>query len=352
MSGWKDNIRQVVPYVPGEQPKIKNIVKLNTNECPYPPSPAVEKAVADYAKSDLRKYPSIACAELKDALKKTYPVTDDMLFLGNGSDEVLALCFMTFFNSEKPVLFPDITYSFYDVWCDLYNIKYKRVPLNENFEIVPEDYFVENGGIVIANPNAPTSIFMPLESIENILSRNRDVIVIIDEAYIDFGGSSAVSLLEKYDNLVVVQTFSKSRALAGMRVGYAMAGKELVDALEAVKNSFNSYTLNSLSQAAAAAAANDIDYWQDCCNKIKATRQRLIKELDALGFDTLPSSANFIFTANKNIDAKSLFEYLREKGIVVRYFNKPRINDRLRITIGTDEEVNRLLDEIKNYIKR
>lgn len=352
MSGWQDNIRRVVPYVPGEQPKIKNIVKLNTNECPYPPSPAVKTALAQYPESDLRKYPSFVCGELKAALEKTYPVTDDMLFLGNGSDEVLALCFLTFFNSDKPVLFPDITYSFYDVWCDLYNIKYKRIPLNADFEITPDDYFGENGGIVIANPNAPTSIYMPLDNIERILSKNRNSIVIIDEAYIDFGGESAVTLLDKYDNLVIVQTFSKSRALAGIRVGYAMACRELISALEAVKNSFNSYTLNSLSQAAAAAAANDTEYWTECCNKIKATRKRLVNELDALGFDTLPSSANFIFTSNKNLNAKALFEYLRENGIIVRYFDKPRINDRLRITVGTDEEVDSLIKAVKNFISQ
>ncbi len=352
MSSWKDNIRKVVPYVPGEQPKIKNIVKLNTNECPYPPSPAVEKAIAEQSKNDLRKYPSITCGELKTALEKIYPVTDDMLFLGNGSDEVLALCFMTYFNSSKPVLFPDITYSFYDVWCDLYNIRYTRVPLDEGFKIRPEDYYGENGGIIIANPNAPTSIYMPLESITDILDHNRDVIVIIDEAYIDFGGISAVSLLEKYDNLVVVQTFSKSRALAGIRVGYAMANKELIAALEAVKNSFNSYTINSLSLAAATAAANDTVYWQDCCSKIKVTRERLIQQLDALGFDTLPSSANFIFTSNKNINAKELFEYLRKSGIIVRYFDKPRINDRLRITVGTDEETDKLIACIKSYLSK
>ncbi|MBR6400469.1 MAG: histidinol-phosphate transaminase [Firmicutes bacterium] len=350
MSTWQDKIRQVVPYVPGEQPQIKDIIKLNTNECPYPPSPQVKKAIAEYDESQLRKYPSFACRELKAALRKTYPVTDDMLFLGNGSDEVLALCFLTFFNSDKPVLFPDITYSFYDVWCDLYNIKYKTVPVNDKFEIVPQDYFGENGGIVIANPNAPTSICMPLESIEEILRHNRDVIVIVDEAYIDFGGVSAVSLLDRYDNLAVVQTFSKSRALAGIRVGYAMAGKPLIDALEAVKNSFNSYTLNSLSQAAAAAAANDTKYWQECCGKIKATRTRLIGELSALGFDTLPSSANFIFTTNKDINAAELFEYLRSKGVIVRYFNKPRISGYLRISIGTDAETDRLVQEIKAFL--
>ena len=350
MKLWEDKIRQVVPYVPGEQPQIKNIVKLNTNECPYPPSPMVEKAIREYNTAELRKYPSFVCRELKAALRKTYPVTDDMLFLGNGSDEVLALCFMTFFNSDKPVLFPDITYSFYDVWCDLYNIKYKRVPVNEKFEITPEDYFGENGGIVIANPNAPTSICMPLESIERILQNNRNVIVIVDEAYIDFGGESAVSLLDKYDNLVVVQTFSKSRALAGIRVGYAMAGKELVDALEAVKNSFNSYTLNSLSQTAAAAAANDAEYWEDCRKKIMATRARMINELSELGFETLPSSANFIFTTNKNVKAAELFEFLRSKGVIVRYFNKPRISEYLRITVGTDEEADRLIEEVKNFI--
>lgn len=350
MNLWQDKIRKVVPYVPGEQPQIADIVKLNTNECPYPPSPKVAEAIAGYNKDDLRKYPSIACTQLKDALMKSYPVNSDQLFLGNGSDEVLALCFQTFFNSQKPVLFPDVTYSFYDVWCDLYNIPYKRIPLDDSFNIVPEDYFGDNGGIVITNPNAPTSIYMGLDKIEAILEHNRDVIVIVDEAYIDFGGRSAVSLLRKYDNLAVVQTYSKSRALAGMRVGYAMACKELIDALEAVKNSFNSYTLNSISQAAATAAALDTEYFDSCRNKIIKTRERLIAELDKLGFDTLPSSANFIFTTNKNLDAKKLFEYLRSKGVIVRYFNKPRIDSYLRITVGTDKEVDRLLDEIRNFI--
>ena len=309
------------------------------------------KAIREFNTSDLRKYPSILCAELRSALTKSYPVGAENLFLGNGSDEVLALCFQTFFNSEKPILFPDVTYSLYDVWCELYNIPYKRIPLDKDFRIVPEDYYGNNGGIVITNPNAPTSIYMDIEYIEKILENNRDVIVIVDEAYIDFGGRSAVCLLGKYSNLVVVQTYSKSRALAGIRVGYAMACRELIEALEAVKNSFNSYTLNSLSQAAAAAAALDNEYFESCVNKIKNTRQRLINELDKLGFETLPSSANFIFTANKNIEAKELFAYLRSKGVIVRYFDKPRINDRLRITVGTDKEIDRLLTEIKNFIK-
>ena len=350
MKLWQDKIRKVVPYVPGEQPKIKDIVKLNTNECPYPPSPMVEKAIKEFDTKELRKYPSIEFTELKAALSAYYKVGSEQLFLGNGSDEVLAICFQTFFNSDKPVLFPDVTYSFYDVWCDLYNIPYKRVPLDESFNIIPSDYYGENGGIVIANPNAPTSVYMPLSSIEDILEHNKDVIVIIDEAYIDFGGESAVSLLDKYDNLCVVQTYSKSRALAGMRVGYAMSNKDLVFALEAVKNSFNSYPLDSIAQAAATAAALDTAYFDECRNKIINTRQRLIAELDKLGFTTLPSSANFIFTTYKNQNAKPLFEYLRSKGVIVRYFNKPRIDAYLRITVGTDSETDRLLAEIKNFI--
>ncbi|MBQ9604613.1 MAG: histidinol-phosphate transaminase [Firmicutes bacterium] len=350
MKLWQDKIKKVVPYVPGEQPKIENIVKLNTNELPYPPSPMAQKAIREFDANNLRKYPSITFTELKAALSDVYGVGAEQLFLGNGSDEVLALCFQTFFNSDKPVLFPDVTYSFYDVWCDLYGIPYKRVPLDEGFNIVPSDYFGENGGIVIANPNAPTSIYMRLSSIEDILEHNRDVIVVIDEAYIDFGGTSAVSLLGKYDNLVVVQTYSKSRGLAGMRVGYAMACKELITALSAVKDSFNSYPLDSVAQAAAAASARDTEYMKECVSKIINTRQRLVSELDKLGFETLPSSANFIFTTNKNISAKELFEYLREKGVIVRYFNKPRIDAYLRITVGTDMETDRLLEEIKNFI--
>lgn len=349
MQKWKENLRDIEPYVPGEQPQNKNVIKLNTNECPYSPSPAVKKAIADYDYSRLRLYPSFVCADLKSALMENYPVNENEIFLGNGSDEVLALCFMTFFNSKKPILFPDITYSFYDVWCNLYNIPYKRPALDDNFCFVKEDYYKENGGVVITNPNAPTSVYMGLDDIENIIKHNEDVIVIVDEAYIDFGGKSAVDLIHKYDNLVIVQTYSKSRALAGIRVGYAMANQELISALEAVKNSFNSYTLNSLSQVIATASAKDKEYFNDCVGKIISAREWTINELSKLGFETLPSKANFIFTTNKNIGAEKLFNYLKTKNIFVRYFNKPRISEYLRITIGTFEEMEKLIEAIKEY---
>lgn len=349
MQKWKENLRNIEPYVPGEQPQNKNVIKLNTNECPYGPSPAVDKVVKDYDYNKLRLYPSFVCSDLKSALMETYPVNENEIFLGNGSDEVLALCFMTFFNSKKPVLFPDITYSFYDVWCSLYQIPYERPALDDNFRIVKEDYYKENGGVVITNPNAPTSVYMGLEDIEDIIKHNSDVIVIVDEAYIDFGGKSAVELIHKYDNLVIVQTYSKSRALAGIRVGYAMANSELINALEAVKNSFNSYTLNSLSQVIAAASARDKDYFNDCVGKIISAREWTVNELSKLGFETLPSKANFIFTTNKNISAEKLFNYLKSKNIFVRYFNKPRISEYLRITIGTLEEMEKLVEAIKEF---
>ncbi len=349
MQKWKQNIRDIEPYVPGEQPQNKNVIKLNTNESPYAPSPKVEKAIKEYNNGDLRLYPSFVCSNLKSALMESYPVNERELFLGNGSDEVLALCFMTFFNSKKPVLFPDITYSFYDVWCNLYNIPYKRVPLDNNFRFIKEDYYVENGGIVITNPNAPTSVYMELDEIEDIIKHNEDVIVIVDEAYIDFGGKSAVDLIHKYDNLVVVQTYSKSRALAGIRLGYAMANSELIDALEAVKNSFNSYTVNSLSQIIGAASARDKDYFKECVDKIISAREWTVEELSKLGFETLPSKANFIFTTNKNISAEKLFNYLKSKNIFVRFFNKPRISEYLRITIGTLEQMDALIKAIKEY---
>ena len=256
---------------------------------------------------------------------------------------------MTFFNSKKPILFPDITYSFYDVWCNLYQIPFERIPLNEKFEFNVEDYKRENGGIVITNPNAPTGIYMELDSVEEIVKANQDSIVIVDEAYIDFGGKSAIDLIHKYENLVVVQTYSKSRALAGIRMGYAMANSYLIDAMKAVKNSFNSYTITTLSQDIATASAKDSQYLKECTDKIKSSRQWTVDELDKLGFETLPSSANFIFTTNKNIDAKDLFEYLKERRIFVRYFNKPRINQYLRITIGTQEQMEALVKAIKEY---
>ncbi len=348
---WFSKIRKIDPYVPGEQPNAKNMIKLNTNECPYPPSPMIKKAIEQYDEDKLRLYPSFKCDELKEALAETYNVKKRNIFLGNGSDEVIALCFQTFYNSEKPILFPDITYSFYDVWCNLYNIPYECVPLDDEFKIKKEDFFRENGGVVITNPNAPTGRYMELSELEEIIQNNKDVIVIVDEAYIDFGGTSAVSLLQKYDNLVIVQTFSKSRALAGIRVGYAICSEELVGYLEAVKNSFNSYTLNSLSQVIATASAKDREYFNECTQKIINTRERVVSELSKLGFNTIPSKSNFIFTTNPNVKAEFIFEELKKKNIFVRYFKKPRISEYLRITIGTDDEMNSLINELKNIIK-
>lgn len=350
MEPWQNNIRKIDPYVPGEQPQGSNIIKLNTNESPYPPSPMAARAIEEYSKDKMRLYPSFVCKELKAVLGEIYGAAENEIFLGNGSDEVLALCFITFFNSDKAVLFPDITYSFYDVWCNLYKIPFEQIPLDESFNIKNTDYYKANGGIVIANPNAPTGICKTLEEIEDILVHNRDCIVIVDEAYIDFGGQTAAGLIHRYDNLVVVQTYSKSRALAGIRIGYAMAQPKLIAALEAVKNSFNSYTVNSLSQAAATAAAKDKEYFDQCVDKIKQTREWTVKQLDKLGFNTLPSSANFIFTTNTSIDMVKLFEYLRSKNIIVRHFNKPRISQYLRITIGTDEQMQALIQAVRDYI--
>ncbi len=348
---WSDKIRKIEPYVPGEQPRGKNIIKLNTNECPYPPSPCVKRILDEFDADTLRLYPSFECNELKEVLAKTHNVNINQIFLGNGSDEVIAFCFIAFFNSCKPILFPDITYSFYDVWCNLFNIKYEKAPLDSEFRIVKENYFKENGGVVIANPNAPTGRFMELNEIEEIIENNRDVIVLVDEAYIDFGGKSAVSLINKYDNLVVVHTFSKSRALAGIRLGYAVCGNELVQILESVKNSFNSYTVNALTQVIGTACVKDKEYFELCRNKIINTRERVIYELSKFGFKTVPSMSNFIFTTNSLISALELFEELKRRNIIVRYFNKPRISEYLRITVGTDKEMDCLIENIRDILR-
>ncbi len=351
MEDWRSNIRSIAPYVPGEQPKDRDIIKLNTNESPYPPSPMVKKALRDLDTDTLRLYPDFVCSKLKRLLAEQCRGEEDEVFLGNGSDEVLALSFMTFFNSKKPVLFPDITYSFYDVWCSLFGIDYKRVPLGDDFRIKKEDYFGENGGIVIANPNAPTAIYMENGDIEDIINKNSSSIIIVDEAYIDFGGQSIAPLIHKYDNLVVVRTYSKSRDLAGIRLGYAFASRPLIRALEAVKNSFNSYTVSTASRLAAEAAAEDTDYFEMCRKKIIKTRENTVRELEELGFETLPSSANFIFTTHKDIRAEELFNYLKENKIYVRYFKKPRIDNYLRITIGTEEQMRALLDAVRRYLR-
>lgn len=347
---WEDNVRKVVPYTPGEQPKIRNIIKLNTNECPYPPAPAVREMLASLDYDDFRLYPDPTASELVKAISDYYKVPEDQVFVGVGSDDVLAMAFLTFFNSEKPVLFPDITYSFYDVWAELFRIPYKRVPLNDNFEIVKEDYFAENGGVIFPNPNAPTGILQDLDMVEDVIKHNPDVVVIIDEAYIDFGGKSCIDLINKYDNLLVVQTSSKSRALAGMRIGYAFGSRKLIKYLLDAKYSFNSYTMNRPSIALGAASFSDDEYFKEVCGRIIATRERVKGELKELGFEFWDSCSNFVFAKHSSRPGKEIFDYLRENGIIVRRWDAPRIKEYLRISIGTDEQMDRLIEVLREML--
>lgn len=351
MKAWEKNVRTVIPYVPGEQPNQPGMIKLNTNENPYPPAPKVMQALSEMGADELRKYPDPTACSLVSQLAASYGVSNEQVFVGVGSDDVLAMCFMTFFNSDKPILFPDITYSFYDVWAEVFRIPYERQPLNENFEIEKEDYYKENGGIIFPNPNAPTGIIQSLADIEDIIKNNQDVVVIVDEAYIDFGGKSALELIDKYENLLVVQTFSKSRSMAGMRVGYVFGNKCLIKYLNDVKHSFNSYTMNAPTLEAAKEALADTAYFEETLDKIIKTRERVKAELRALGFSVADSMANFLFVTHPKIAARELFEALKIKKIYVRYFNKPRIDNYLRITIGTDEEMDTLIRFLKNYRK-
>ena len=351
MSTWEENVRKVIPYTPGEQPNQPDMIKLNTNENPYPPAPGAEKALKEMDMDAMRLYPDPAAYDLVHAIAQMYSLKDEQVFVGVGSDDVLAMSFLTFFNSEKPVLFPDITYSFYDVWADLFKIPYERPALDENFHIKKEDYFRENGGVIFPNPNAPTGVEMPLEDVEEIIRHNQDVIVIVDEAYVDFGGKSALPLIEKYDNLLVVQTFSKSRSLAGMRIGFACGNEKLIKYLNDVKYSFNSYTMDRTALAAGVAAVKDQAYFQETCNKIIETREWTKRELKALGFSFQDSMSNFIFAAHETCPAGKIFEALREKHIYVRYFPKGRTNNFLRITIGTQEEMQTFINVLKDYLK-
>ncbi len=351
MSTWEENVRKVIPYTPGEQPNQPDMIKLNTNENPYPPAPGVEKALKEMDMDAMRLYPDPAAYDLVHAIAQMYSLKDEQVFVGVGSDDVLAMSFLTFFNSEKSVLFPDITYSFYDVWADLFKIPYERPALDENFHIKKEDYFKENGGVIFPNPNAPTGVEMQLEDVEEIIRHNQDVIVIVDEAYVDFGGKSALPLIEKYDNLLVVQTFSKSRSLAGMRIGFACGNEKLIKYLNDVKYSFNSYTMDRTALAAGVAAVKDQAYFQETCNKIIETREWTKKELKALGFSFQDSMSNFIFAAHETCPAEKIFEALREKHIYVRYFPKGRTNNFLRITIGTQEEMQTFINVLKDYLK-
>lgn len=355
---WEDKVRKVVPYTPGEQPDRKNMIKLNTNECPYPPAPEVEKALKEMDGEQFRLYPDPTATVLVDALADYYGLKSSEVFVGVGSDDVLAMIFMTFFNGKEPILFPDITYSFYDVWAELLKIPYEQIPLNDDFHIVKEDYLGgkegkgrKNGGIIFPNPNAPTGVLVDLAFIEEIVRSNPDVIVVADEAYIDFGGKSALPLIHKYDNLLVVQTFSKSRAMAGMRIGYAMGNEKLIKYLNDVKFSFNSYTMNRPALTAGVEAVKADDYFKEIVAKIVATRERVKSELKKLGFEFQDSMSNFIFATHPKLDMTKLFEDLRKKDIYVRHFNSERIRNYLRITIGTDEEMDTLLEFLRDYIK-
>jgi len=348
---WEENVRKVVPYVPGEQPKRKDIIKLNTNEFPYSPAPAIKKALKEFDYDNLRLYPDPVIANLTENVADTYGLKTENVFVGVGSDDVLAMAFLTFFNSDKKILFPDITYSFYDVWADLYRIPYEVQPLQEDFSIRKEDYFKENGGVIFPNPNAPTGVEESLDMIEEIIQHNPDVVVIIDEAYVDFGAKSALPLIEKYENLLVVQTFSKSRALAGIRIGCAFGSEKIIKYLNDAKFSFNSYTISRLTEAVGCACLSDKEYFKKTVQMVIDTRERTKGRLRELGFEFADSKANFIFATHKSVSAKELFEALREEGIIVRYFNKPRIDNYLRISIGTDEQMDTMLAFLTEYLK-
>ncbi len=349
---WENYVQKVVPYVAGEQPKDQNVIKLNTNENPYSPAQGVAEVIRNFDCEILRKYPDPNVSALVDILAQYHGLDNNQVFVGVGSDDVLAMSFLTFFHSEKPILFPDITYSFYDVWADLYRIPYECQTLDENFCIKIEDYKKENGGIVLANPNAPTGVMAEVSVLEEIIAANRDSVVIIDEAYVDFGGASCVSLIEKYDNLLVVQTFSKSRSLAGMRIGYAMGSSKLIQYLNDVKFSFNSYTMNALTIVAGVASMMDEAYFRENIAKVVATRERTKLELAKLGFTFGDSKTNFIFATHKTVPAQEIFEALRKNKIYVRYWNKPRIANYLRISIGTDEEMDKILTFLATFLKQ
>jgi histidinol-phosphate aminotransferase len=347
---WSDLVSRLTPYVPGEQPARDGLVKLNTNENPYGPSPRVMEAIAAITADSLRLYPDPESVALKKAFADENDLVPEQVFIGNGSDEVLAHAFQGLLKHDKPLLFPDISYSFYPVWCDLYGIDYLQVPVAEDFSIDPDAYSADNGGIIIPNPNAPTGMLLPLSGIRELLESNRESVVVIDEAYIDFGGESATTLIGDHDNLLVVQTLSKSRALAGLRVGVAMGSAVLIEGLQRIKNSFNSYPLDLLAQRAALASLGDENHFRKSCQRVIASRESLCVQLHGLGFDILPSKANFIFARHTTRPAKELFTVLRERGIIVRYFDKPRISDYLRIMIGTDAECDALVQALTEIL--
>lgn len=350
MRTWEKNIRRVSPYVPGEQPKNEKLIKLNTNENPYPPAPGVRQALKEMDFDQFRKYPDPTSSDLIKILSEYYQVEENEIFVGVGSDDVIAMAFMTFFNSEQPILFPDVSYSFYKVWADLFRVPYETPALDENFCIHKEDYYRANGGIIFPNPNAPTGLLLPLKEVEDIIAHNQDSVVIVDEAYIDFGGESAVKLTRKYENLLVVQTFSKSRSLAGMRIGYAIGHIDLIRAMNDVKYSYNSYTMNMPSLKLGVEAVKDDRYFKECLERIVKTREEAKKRLKELGFSFPDSMANFIFAAHKDRKAEDIYQALRESHIFVRYFNQPRLDNYLRISIGTDEEMKKFFEFLEVFL--
>ncbi|MCI8836948.1 MAG: histidinol-phosphate transaminase [Hungatella sp.] len=350
MGLWEEHIRKVVPYVPGEQPQGDRVIKLNTNENPYPPAPGVIKALREMNPELLRRYPDPSACQLKETLAGYCHLGTDNIFVGVGSDDVLGMAFLTFFNSGKPILFPDVTYSFYPVWADLFGIPYETVKVTGAFEILPEDYRRECGGIVFPNPNAPTGICLPLSQVEDIVRQNQDVVVIVDEAYIDFGGESARNLIHRYENLLVVQTFSKSRSMAGMRIGYAMGSRKLIKAMEDVKYSYNSYTMNYASIVLGAAAVRDDQYFKETVGKIIETRERAKGKFAGLGFSGTDSRTNFLFVSHERVPAAEIFRALRERQIYVRYFPVPRLDQYLRVTVGTDDEMEEMFGFLETYL--
>ncbi|WJN58763.1 histidinol-phosphate transaminase [Pseudomonas sp. SO81] len=343
---WSPFVKDLVPYVPGEQPKLAKLVKLNTNENPYGPSPKAIAAMQAELGDSLRLYPDPNSDRLKQAVADYYDVSTAQVFVGNGSDEVLAHAFHGLFQNGKPLLFPDVTYSFYPVYCGLYGIPYEALALDEQFQIRVEDYARSNGGIIFPNPNAPTGCLLPLEAVERLLQGSPDSVVVVDEAYIDFGGETAIKLVDKYPNLLVTQTLSKSRSLAGLRVGIAVGHPDLIEALERIKNSFNSYPLDRMAIVGAAAAFEDEAYFRETCQLVIDSREQVVAALAGLGFEVLPSAANFIFARHPQKDAGELAAALREHGVIVRHFKQQRIAQFLRITIGNPEQNQALLDAL------
>ncbi|WP_236207771.1 histidinol-phosphate transaminase [Pseudomonas tohonis] len=343
---WSPFVKELVPYVPGEQPKIANLVKLNTNENPYGPSPKAIAAMQAELGDSLRLYPDPNSDRLKQAVAEHYGVQTTQVFVGNGSDEVLAHIFHGLFQHGRPLLFPDVTYSFYPVYCGLYGIPFEALPLDEQFQIRVEDYARPNAGIIFPNPNAPTGCLLALEAVEKLLQGSPDSVVVVDEAYIDFGGESAIALVDRYPNLLVTQTLSKSRSLAGLRVGLAVGHPDLIEALERIKNSFNSYPLDRMAIVGAAAAFEDREWFEQTCAKVIDSRERVVSELEKRGFEVLPSAANFVFARHPGKDAAGIAAGLREKGVIVRHFKQARIAQFLRITIGAPEQNQALLDAL------